>query len=120
MEFKKHNKGIIIENTDISLERTFTCGQCFRWHESAGKWFGIVNGKCAVLSQLDNGIFIENTDISEVESFWVRYLDLNTDYSCMLTDINDKFIKEAAECGKDVYKRQSQNCLKRIIILGAT
>ena len=103
MEFKKHNKGIIIENTDISLERTFTCGQCFRWHESAGKWFGIVNGKCAVLSQLDNGIFIENTDISEVESFWVRYLDLNTDYSCMLTDINDKFNKEAAECGKGIH-----------------
>lgn len=103
IKIKEYKNGVEIKNTDISLEKTFTCGQCFRWHEKDGKWFGIVNGSCECLTQLDNGIYIENTDICKVNDFWLNYLDINDEDDSFQGDPNDVFLNQAIMYGKGIH-----------------
>lgn len=103
IKIKEYKNGVEIKNTDISLEKTFTCGQCFRWHEKDGKWFGIVNGSCECLTQLDNGIYIENTDICKVNDFWLNYLDINDEADSFQGDPNDVFLNRAIMYGKGIH-----------------
>ncbi len=103
IKIKEYKNGVEIKNTDISLEKTFTCGQCFRWHEKDGKWFGIVNGSCECLTQLDNGIYIENTDICKVNDFWLNYLDINDEDDSFQGDPNDVFLNRAIMYGKGIH-----------------
>lgn len=103
IKIKEYKNGVEIKNTDISLEKTFTCGQCFRWHEKDGKWFGIVNGSCECLTQLDNGIYIENTDICKVNDFWLNYLDINDEDDSFQGDPNDVFLNRAITYGKGIH-----------------
>ena len=86
---------MILENTgNFSVEKTFDCGQCFRFDPVGEGVFRGVVGKCAVtVRQMDGAVEIDGSDD---EAFWRRYLALDADY-----DKIDRSICEALESERD-------------------
>lgn len=63
----------------LDLEKTFECGQCFRWNaDENGVYRGVAYGHCARLWQEGEHIYI-HTDAQE--EFWREYFDLERDYA---------------------------------------
>ena len=65
---------------ELNPQRTFDCGQCFRWNADAeGKYRGVASGKAAVVWAEAGRTYIECAagDIY----FWRDYLDMETDYA---------------------------------------
>ena len=72
--------------SQLDLEKTFECGQCFRWNaDGDGMYRGVAFGHCAGLWQQGDGIYI-HTDVEEV--FWRGYFDLERNYE----DISRSFM----------------------------
>lgn len=64
---------------ELNPQRTFDCGQCFRWNEEAGgRYRGVASGRAAVVWAEGGAAYIECApgDIG----FWRGYLDMETDY----------------------------------------
>ena len=89
MKFTYENNNVYIsECTLFNLEKTFTCGQCFRFDKKEdGKWFGVVNDKELTLLQEDEDVILENVSQKEFEDFWYYYFDLDRNYE----EINNAF-----------------------------
>ena len=70
---------MIIENTgNFSVEKTFDCGQCFRFDPvGEGAFRGIVGDRAVTVTQGDGAIAIEGDGD---EAFWTHYLALDEDY----------------------------------------
>ncbi len=79
---------MIIENTgNFSVEKTFDCGQCFRFDPVGdGAVRGIVGKSAVTVRQLDGAVEIEG---SEDEAFWRHYLALDLDYAAIERAICD-------------------------------
>ena len=96
-----NNKIILQDVSDFSPVHTFMCGQCFRWdEESDGSYTGIAFSKVVNISAVDNCVIIKNITLSEFESQWKYYLDLDTDYDSIKNTLNgDINVKKAIEFG---------------------
>lgn len=83
MEIKEIDNNIVITHLpDFELKHTFDCGQCFRFYpENDGKYTGIAFNKAVTLSQTNDTVILENTNIKTFNDIWLNYLDLNNDYS---------------------------------------
>ena len=101
MEYLFSEDKIIIKNPkDFSLLSTFDCGQCFRFNEENGHFFGVSNGKVAEFYEEAGDIIVENVTKDEFLNYWVHFLDLERDYKKIKKQlIKDKVIKEAIEFG---------------------
>ena len=81
MEYLFSEDKIIIKNPqDFSLLSTFDCGQCFRFNEENGHFFGVSNGKVAEFYEEAGDIIVENVTKDEFLNYWVHFLDLERDY----------------------------------------
>lgn len=89
MKFTYENNNVYISECKLfNLEKTFTCGQCFRFDKKEdGKWFGVVNNKELTLWQEDEDVILENVSQNEFEDFWYYYFDLDRNYE----EINNAF-----------------------------
>lgn len=73
---------------DIDLEKTFTCGQCFRWkHRPDGSFAGAAAKRAARIKYASGVIVIEEDSVTDTpenragaERFWTSYFDLSRDY----------------------------------------
>lgn len=73
---------------DIDLEKTFTCGQCFRWkHRPDGSFAGAAAKRAARIKYASGVIVIEEDSVTDTpenradaERFWTGYFDLSRDY----------------------------------------
>ena len=84
----KNNNVYITGNELFDLEKTFTCGQCFRFNKSEdGKWHGVVADKEIILWQNHDKIVMEDVSRDEFENFWYNYFDLDRNYQ----EINEAF-----------------------------
>ena len=82
------------------LDKTFDCGQCFRFekvnngrHES--EWGGVAFGRYVSFAREDDRLYIYNSTEKEFEGLWRRYLDLDTDYLAIDRDILSRSDSEA-------------------------
>ena len=82
------------------LDKTFDCGQCFRFekvnngrHES--EWGGVAFGRYVSFAEEDDKLYIYNSTEKEFEGLWRRYLDLDTDYLAIDRDILSRSDSEA-------------------------
>lgn len=63
----------------IDLKKTFTCGQCFRWRETApGEYLGVAGGRAAVARKQGESVTLSGQGDG---AFWRRYFDLGRDYA---------------------------------------
>ena len=100
----------IIENTglflcgaqEMDIEKTFECGQCFRWNaDGAGGYIGVASGRAAALCRRGEGIYIDCPD--EELPFWRNYFDLDTDYAAAAQSIIAcDYLGECAEYGAGI------------------
>lgn len=107
-DYMDYNGFLCIKNIGrdlIDLDKTFECGQCFRWEKLAdGTWIGVVNNKIFMLKHKDiNGVpcIITNSTLEDWKNILVDYLDLNYAYNISIPD-SDKFAKQACEIGKGI------------------
>jgi len=78
---------ILVDDTELNLDKTFDCGQAFRWvKQPSGEWVGVVNGKIWVLEQNNNVIHTNLDKNSEKEL--VNYLNLDMDYTNKINSLS--------------------------------
>ena len=87
---------------ELNPQRTFDCGQCFRWNADAeGKYRGVASGKAAVVWAEAGRTYIECAagDIF----FWRDYLDMETDYAEARRSIEVcVYLRECAAYGEGI------------------
>lgn len=94
---------IEISKEELNLDKTFKCGQAFRWQKYPnGEWVGVVDGQIWVLKQEDNEIY---TNIKEPgKERLIEYLDLNRDYTQEIQGIDlTDFERRAYEKAKGIH-----------------
>lgn len=90
---------ITIDKKDFNLYDTFECGQCFRWEKDGGGFIGVAGGRCARLTENEDGILIETTK-EDYDGFWANYFDLSRDYGEIKRKVAiNKIMEEAVEYG---------------------
>lgn len=97
-------KPIIIDcDGYFNLERTFTCGQAFRWRKDENNvWSCIVKDRFIKAEEKDNKLYFY-TDNESFNSFWKDYFALNTDYKEICSTISkDAVLNKTVEYGKGI------------------
>lgn len=65
---------------ELSLRKTFECGQCFRWEaEPDGAYVGVASGRAARVWEAEGSVWVDAPAADR--SFWAAYFDLDTDYA---------------------------------------
>ncbi len=76
------NDGVYITADGLfSLEKTFFCGQCFRFEKKDGGFSGIAFGRQLSLFEKDGFIVLRGVGEREYDEIWKNYFDLERDYS---------------------------------------
>lgn len=92
---------------DLDLDKTFNCGQCFRWQQIGKSIYqGVLNDKLTLItsSVLENGEYIIATtypynDLQDI----IDYFNLKLDYNELLKSIKlDDFAYKAVQYGKGI------------------
>jgi len=95
---------IIEEVKNFKLKHIFECGQIFRFEEIAeGDFVVIAFGKVIELKEDGSNILIYNSTEEEVRNIWLKYLDLDRDYSKIKEELSkDSLLRESIEFGYGV------------------
>ena len=82
-------KGCVLTVFDgLDLEKTFDCGQCFRFDKTENGFFGIAKGRPLFLkANPDSSIFLQGVSKKEFEEVWKDFFDLERDYSLAQSQI---------------------------------
>jgi len=98
------NYVVIEEVKNFKLKHIFECGQIFRFEEIAeGNYIVIAFGKVIELKEQGNNILIYNSTEEEVRSIWLKYFDLDRDYSKIKDELSkDNLLRKSIEFGYGV------------------
>lgn len=102
-----------IDKNELNLDKTFDCGQAFRWHkEDSGEWVGFIGDRLVVLGQGqfkdtgEQGLITNLTSDKELEQL-ENYLDLRMCYCDTVDKLElDKVDEFAYSCymrGKGIH-----------------
>ena len=89
--------GYYVYAPDYDIERTFTCGQCFRFAKSEEtpykcEYSGVAYGRYMRFAEDEKGnVHIIGAPRDEVESRWLHYLSLDRDYVAIKAQILKDF-----------------------------
>ena len=77
----------------FDVEKTFDCGQCFRFEPVLGtahekEFAGCAHGRYISVAQDGDTVYIYNSTLDEYESIWKSYLGFDRDYQ----DINQSIL----------------------------
>ncbi len=88
---------------ELDLNKTFTCGQCFRWREEPdGAYTGIALGMAARVRAVEGGLHLECTE-RDCRSQWADYFDLSRNYREARERVSiDSYMRTAAEFGSGI------------------
>ncbi|MFA6729884.1 MAG: DNA glycosylase [Eubacteriales bacterium] len=76
------NDGVYITADGLfSLEKTFLCGQCFRFEKKDSGFSGIAFGRQLSLFEKDGFVILRGVGEREYDEIWKNYFDLERDYS---------------------------------------
>ena len=102
---KSCNDYVMIEKVkNFKLKHIFECGQIFRFEEIAeGNYIVIAFGTLIELKEQDNNILIYNSTEEEVKNIWIKYFDLDRDYSVIKQELSkDTLLRESVDFGYGV------------------
>lgn len=102
---KFHDNYIVIEEVkNFKLKHIFECGQIFRFEEIAeGHYIVIAFGKLIEVKEEGANIILYNTTEEEVNEIWIKYFDLDRDYSEIKQELSkDPLLKQSIEFGYGV------------------
>lgn len=89
---KGYDDYVIIEQVkNFKLKQTFECGQCFRFEKiSDTNYIVVAFERIIEVKEENNNIIVYNSNEEEVKNIWIKYFDLERDYS----NIKDKLSKD--------------------------
>ena len=95
---------MIEEVKNFKLKHIFECGQIFRFEEiGEGNYIIIAFGTLIELKEQGDDILIYNSTEEDVKSIWIKYFDLNRDYSSIKQELSkDTLLKESVDFGYGV------------------
>ena len=106
----------------LDLDKTFNCGQCFRWKQKEkGVYFGVISGIPLMIRQLQlsNKTYeiITTATQEQTSSLIANYFQLDTNYKEQLQNL-DEFANKAMDFGKGIriLKQESWETLVSFII----
>lgn len=116
MDIKEKNDGGVpfveikgIERFDV--EKTFDCGQCFRFDRvensaHSSEYAGVAFGRHVAFASDGDILYIYNSNIKDFENIWYCFLGLDTDYESIDRDIlshaSGTVMDEACEYGRGI------------------
>jgi N-glycosylase/DNA lyase len=102
---KSYDDYIIIEEVEnFKLKHIFECGQIFRFEEiQENNFIVIAFGKLIEVKEDGNNIIIYNTTEEEFNKIWLKYFDLDRDYTIIKEELSkDVLLKQSIEFGYGV------------------
>ena len=96
--------GFYVYAPGYDIERTFTCGQCFRFLKADDSEFeceyrGVAHGRfMRFASDGEGNVHIIGAPLEEVESVWLHYLSLDRDYDGIKKQIISDFASHPFMC----------------------
>ena len=102
---RPYNGYILIEEVkNFKLKHIFECGQIFRfWEVEENDFIVIAFGKLIEVKEEGSNIIIYNTTEDEFYTIWLRYFDLDRDYSDIKEELSkDPLLKKSLEFGYGV------------------
>jgi N-glycosylase/DNA lyase len=87
----------------FNLQRTFECGQCFRWNsDGTGAYVGVAKGKAARIRRDGGSVFITGTP-DDFRAVWRVYFDLDRNYESIRSALCvDDYMKRCAQYGAGI------------------
>jgi len=85
---------------ELDLEKTFECGQCFRWNRRDDAYIGIVRGRAARLFYRGGDVMIECA--AEDIPLWHHYFDMDLDYSAISFGDAGEYFAACEEFGRGI------------------
>jgi len=97
-------KTIIINEPLFDIDKTLTCGQCFRFEKRGDIYVGVVNRTVLAIALCEAGYSVDMYGEELSESEIRRYFDLDVDYAQILTSLSsiDDHMKEAVSFGSGI------------------
>lgn len=94
---------LLASNAELDAEKTFECGQCFRWNQDEnGVYTGVVRGRAARLITKEDGVYIDASE-ENMDSLWLDYFDMQTDYESIRKSFDaGEYLEKCAEFGKGI------------------
>lgn len=95
----------------FDVEKTFDCGQCFRFDrvadsEHTAEFSGVAFGRLVAFAADGDTLYVYNSDEKDFNSIWRRYLALDTDYEQIDRDVishcSGTVMDRAMEYGKGI------------------
>ncbi|MDD5903255.1 MAG: DNA glycosylase [Oscillospiraceae bacterium] len=81
----------------LDIEKTFECGQCFRWNcNEKGIYTGVVGKYLAEVSVENGEVYITSEAPPEL---WFDYFDLDTDYAAVSAGFDGDYLHNCVEYG---------------------
>ena len=102
---KIHEDKIVIEGVkNFKLKQTFECGQCFRFHKiSDTNYITVAFERVIELEEDGDNIIIYNSNEEDVKNIWIKYFDLERDYSEIKNELaKDDLLKKSVEFGPGI------------------
>ena len=95
------DKVILKSVKNFNVKQIFECGQCFRWEKvNDNDFIGVAFGKVIEVEQQDDTVIIHNTCKEDFENIWIKYFDLERDYSSIKEILSkDELLKKSIEFG---------------------
>lgn len=108
---KENNYVAVIPSGAFSVEKTFDCGQCFRFDkvessEHEQEFRGVAFGRAVSFASDGEKLYIYGSDEKDFERIWCHFLGLDRDYSAIDADIlsrsDNPALKNALEFGRGI------------------
>ncbi len=120
-EYDSRANTIIISNLEhFHPVHTFLCGQCFRWEqEEDGSFTGVAGGRVINIKADGTDACISNCSEEDFNSFWRKYLGLDTDYGAIKAALSgDEHLDRAMEFGHGIrlLNQEPFECLISFVI----
>lgn len=90
---------------DFDLEKTASCGQCFRARPLDDGFFRFVSGDHVIyIKELGNHRFSVSCTKEEWQDIWTQYFDLNRSYKNLYLEERKKhdYVRKAMDCGRGI------------------
>ena len=97
--------------SDFDVQKTFDCGQCFRFERVEDsphqmEFGGVAHGRCISVAQDGDTLYIYNATEADFYNIWARYLGLDADYGAICEDIlsrsHNSALREAVAVGRGI------------------
>lgn len=104
MNIYEKKEGLVIADSDLDIQKTFDCGQCFRFDWQDDCLTGEAFGKVLNMQSTEDGVLLKNVSMAEYEEIWKHYLDMERDYESIGRTISEfKGMADAAERGRGIH-----------------